>query len=223
MHHESWDGARVTVEPVLESARLVRQLEAMGSELRGLTTLVGDIQRLVPDLVGVSLTLLEENLTVTFVEPGSDAARLDALHLLAREHTPDGLPEPVDPFGPQAGVCSTLSVARTDGHGAALDLYATTPDAFDGHKDELVALCSGTGTATTTTTDTDLGFETRLRAAVAPVQVAESDEISLAIGLLAAQLELDSSDVDVMLRETAARSGLRLVHLARYVIERSLA
>jgi hypothetical protein len=211
------------VEPVLESARLVRQLEAMGSELPGLTTLVGDIQRLVPDLVGVSLTLVEENLTVTFVEPGSDAARLDALHLLSRRNAPDGLPEPDDPFGPQAGVCSTLSLALADGHGAALDLYATTPDAFEGRTDELVALCSATATTTSTAADTDLGFETRLRAAVAPVQVAESDDISLAIGLLAAQLELDSCDVDSMLRETAARAGLRLVHLARYVIDRSLA
>jgi hypothetical protein len=207
------------VEPVLESARLVRQLDAMGSAFPGVTALVRDIQRLVPDLVGVSLTLLEENLTVTFVEPGSPAARLDALQLLRRSPS-DASCEPIPPPGLQAGIGSSLSLAITDGNGAALDLYAASPNAFEGRTAALVTLCRASADATFT--DTDLGFETRLRAAVAPVQVAESDDISLAVGLLAARLDLDSRDVDSMLRDTARRTGLRLVHLARYVIDRSI-
>jgi hypothetical protein len=208
------------VEPVLESAQLVRQLEAMGSDLPGLRTLVDGIQRLVPDLVGVSLTLLEENLTVTFVEPGSVAARLDALHLLHRPPPHSSGSTVVDRLEAESGVGSSLSLAIVDGHSAALDLYATSQDAFEGRVGALVALCSAS--AGTTVADTDLSFESRLRAAVAPVQVAESDDISLAVGLLAAHLDLDSREVDTMLADAARRSGLRLVHLARYVIDRIL-
>src|SRR3954471_20458429 len=81
-------GKGATVEPVPESARIVQQLRAIGSELSGLADLVLDIQRLVPDLTGLSLTLLEEDLTVTFVRTGSPVARLDSLHLLQGQSEP---------------------------------------------------------------------------------------------------------------------------------------
>jgi len=203
MHDESWDGA--TVQPVPESARLVRQLRTMGSDVAGLTELVREIQRLVPDLVGVSLTLPEENLTVTFVENGSAAARMDALQLLREE--------------PGTGVGSSLSLAVLDGPGAALDLYADSRGAFDGRVAALTALC---GASTATVADSDLEFGTRLRAALAPIQVADSDDIDLAVGLLGDELGLAGRDAEAVLHDTARRSGVSVVHLARYIIERVL-
>src|SRR4051794_16211991 len=81
-------GNGATVEPVPESARIVQQLRAIGSELSGLADLVHDIQRLGPARVGLSLPRLGGDLPVTFVGTGSRVARLASLHLLQGQSEP---------------------------------------------------------------------------------------------------------------------------------------
>ena len=65
----------------------------------------------------------------------------------------------------------------------------------------------------------DLAFSTRLEAAATPERLAERDELDLAIGLVAARMQVTPDAAERLLRQAALRADVALPHLARVVID----
>jgi GAF domain-containing protein len=225
------------MEPVPESARLLDQLGKLDHGLPGIATLGQQIQDLVPSCIGLSLTILEDGITITLVSSSTPIASLDALQYLdggpCQTSIRDGeiqhwtharvLEEsPWQLFGEgesNFGIESTLSlpVRRDDEVTASVNLYATRPDAFDAELARIAELCGSS--VAEAVRNADLNFSTRLRAAAAPIVMAERHDVDLAIGLLAGILGLDVQTAEERLRTAAARAGISVVHLARLLKE----
>ncbi|NPD04885.1 ANTAR domain-containing protein [Nocardioides sp. zg-1308] len=174
--------------------------------------------RAVPECVALSVTLLDEDLTFTLVDP---AAR--PLATVPGAGAPGAPPAPppeeahaLDEGGwaemarerAFAGIASTISLPVVE-HGRAvlnIDLYASTAQAFHGRIDGLVdALGVWQAGAVT---NADLGFDTLRRAEAAPERLREQRLFDVAVGLLAAHLGVTTEDALALLREAAERAGI---------------
>jgi GAF domain-containing protein len=191
---------------------------------------------IVPSLVGFSLGLMPERITLTYVATSERVAQLDAVQYL------DGGPcesavagaevveiEDLDLLdedqwrlfaraGAAAGVTSTLSLPIVEEgavHGG-VNLYAGTPNAFRGHTDELAEVFGAW--APGAVTNADLSFSTRFEAARAPSRLEDLTTIDMAVGVLVAAHEVSPDEARQQLRESAARAGIPEVALALVVI-----
>jgi len=225
------------MRPVPETARVIAQLRRSGQDLPNLEELARRVEQIVPQCVGLSLSYLAEPMTFTLVSSSSPVAELDALQYLAGGPGVTAASEDavqqwrvddvLDEEGwrlfargeAAAGVASTLSLPVRDGRGVAacVNFYASTPDAFEGRVDELAAACGAL--AVDAVSNADLAFSTRLEAAATPVRLAERDELELAVGLVAARLEVTAEEAERLLRQAALRADLELTQLARVVID----
>ena len=176
--------------------------------------------RAVPDCVALSVTLLDEDLTFTLVEPareqreqrgsghaGDPGSRAEALDEdrwaeMARE----------DAFG---GIASTVSLPVVEEGRAVLtiDLYASTAHAFHDRVDGLVEALGAWQAGAVT--NADLGFETRRRAEAAPKRLREQRLQDVAVGLVAARAGLTTDDALARLREAAECAGISEAEAAR--------
>jgi GAF domain-containing protein len=227
------------VEPVPETMEAIAELAAYGDTEAAIALLrMGRLARqIVPEVVGLSLGLLEENLTFTLVASDQDIAALDAVQYLDGgpcvdvahgadpvEYHP-GSEELVDEerwrmfaeASAAAGIASTLSlpIVRHDQVVGSVNLYASTRDAFAGRHEQLASACGAW--APGAVTNGDLAFRTRLEAAKAPQRMRDRNDIDLAIGVIA---EAQRVDVDVAaerLRQAAVRAGISEAQAARVV------
>jgi hypothetical protein len=209
----------------LEGPELDDELVEMGRVARGL----------VPDLVGLSLCVISEGVTVTLVAPNSAVAALDAAQYIDGGPCVDAVTEPGDMIeadigdlldegrwtvfarsSAAAGVASSLSMSITDGEGrvtCGLNLYASTADAFSGVHDELAAALGGS--AESVVTNADLGFTTLGKAQQAPRLLRDRARIETAVGILAAQFREDLDTARARLLQAAHRAGVDPVVVAR--------
>ena len=181
--------------------------------------------RIVPDCVGLSLTLADEDLTFTLVET-------DRLHDAAGDagvttEEPSDEDAPLDEESwaqaareeAAAGVASSLCLSMVH-HGRVvgdLHLYASSPDAFRGrHQDLAVALGASASGAVT---NADLGFESRRRAEEAPRKLREQHVIEVGVGILAAREDLDLEAARERLHAAAGRAGLSDVQAAQLLVD----
>ena len=175
--------------------------------------------RTVPECVAMSVTLLEEDLTFTFVARGRD--EVDA-------SPPYGTGPPgagwhaLDEEGwaalarqqAAAGIASTVSLPVVDHDRVVLgiDLYACTPHAFDDRLEDLAtSLGAWRGGAVT---NADLAFESRRRAEQAPERLRERRLIEVAVGLLAAREGVAVESARTLLRSSARQAGIEDVQAA---------
>jgi len=190
----------------------------------------------VPECVGLSLTLVEDGITLTLVSSSLDVAQIDAMQYL------DGGPC-VAPVGDArtvqthdlglldedrwslfsrssaaAGVQSTLSLSISDGRSVVggINLYAGVPNAFEGHVDALASAFHAD--ALSAVKDADLAFSTRRAAAAAPQILAARADVQVAVGMIAAQHGVDFDGAESQLLEAAAQAGIPIQHVARAVI-----
>jgi GAF domain-containing protein len=225
------------MRPVPETAGILRRMRRSGQEVPDLQELADRVETVVPECVGLSVSYPAEPLTFTLVSSSSPVARMDALQYLAggpsvsavsEEMPRDWRAEDVlDEEGwrlfargeAAQGVASTLSLPVRDCRGvlACVNLYASTPDAFQGHVDELAAACGAL--AADAVSNADLAFSTRLEAATTAVRLAEQDELDLAVGIVAARMEVSTEAAERLLRQAALRADVALPHLARVVID----
>ncbi len=225
------------MRPVPETAGILRRMRRSGQEVPDLQELADRVETVVPECVGLSVSYPAEPLTFTLVSSSSPVARMDALQYLAggpsvsavsEEMPRDWRAEDVlDEEGwrlfargeAAQGVASTLSLPVRDCRGvlACVNLYASTPDAFQGHVDELAAACGAL--AADAVSNADLAFSTRLEAATTAVRLAEQDELDLAVGIVAARMEVSTDAAERLLRQAALRADVALPHLARVVID----
>ena len=138
--------------------------------------------RIIPECVGLSLTLYDEDLTFTLVASSLPLAELDAMQYLDggpcvqavhdKAHRLEAVEELLDEdrwalfaqASAAAGVASSLSLPVLE-HGrvvGGINLYASSADAFTGSP-QRPGLGAGPSAAGAVT-NADLAFETRLRA-----------------------------------------------------------
>ncbi|MER7070934.1 ANTAR domain-containing protein [Terrabacter sp. NPDC000476] len=227
------------MEPTPETNEALSELERFGdSELRDeLTDLTSAAKRRVPTLVGVSVTLVAENIVLTYVATAREVAVMDAvqyvdggpcIEAVAADETistdaatllDEGRWQLFAQATAAAGVRSTLSIpfgteSRVTG---GVNLYGGLSSSFRGMQSELAMLFGGW--APGAVSNADLSFSTRLEAVQAPGRLRDQTFVDQAIGLLISARDLDPDAAEERLKRAAAQAGTSVVALAQALVE----
>jgi hypothetical protein len=229
-----------SLQPLPETRQALAELVALEApDLDDRLVELGRLARdVVPDLVGLSLSVVQDGVTLTLVAPNEVLAALDATQYLdggpcvqAVEHPQApieaAMDDPLDEerwslfasASAAAGVASTLSMSTMDAAGqvtGGINLYAATRHAFSGLH-EVLATTLG-ASAEGMVTDADLGFATRERARAAPAVLLAQADIETAVGLLAAYYTVGVEEAHRRLLEAARQAGVDPSVVARVLI-----
>ena len=185
--------------------------------------------RIVPECVGLSLTLHDDELTFTLVgSPRRVAATIDSRADLPATDPPNGADdEPLDEerWADAArdraarGVASSLSLPMLqDGRVVGdVHLYASSAQAFVG-RHQALALALG-ASAAGAVTNADLAFESRRRAVEAPRRLRERHVVEVGVGILAAREDLELEVARTRLHDAAARAGISDPQAAQLLVD----
>jgi GAF domain-containing protein len=194
------------------------------------------VREIVPECVGVSLSLAEGELTFTLMVDRPGTALLDAMQYLdggpclaamsnEKVWATDDIPTDEKEWQLFAraealtGVASTLSlpVMRGGRVTGGVNLYASTPDAFDGLHDEVAEACGAW--AEGAVTNADLSFSSRVRAAATPGRLRERGVIDVASGFVAEHQDIDTTSAKEKIEDAAARAGVTVIDFARFIMD----
>jgi GAF domain-containing protein len=226
------------VQPLPETVEALRELTRFGDETiaRTLWRISSEVQRIVPEIVGVSLSLATENVTFTMTAGNQTVAKLDGVQYLAggpcEETMETGVPreyragDVVDEERWQSfarataasGVQSTLSlpILREGIVVAGVNMYASTADAFEGRHEELASVCGAW--AGGAVKNADLDFTTRFEAAETPERLRSERWVDQAVGVVMSRWGLSMDEAEERLRRAAERAGISDAEMARAVI-----
>jgi hypothetical protein len=227
------------MEPTPETDAALTELESYGDRrLReDLRALVDEAKRAVPELVGVSVSLLVEDLVLTYVASDLDTALLDAVQYLDTGPCVKAVATAdVVVTGPERlfdedewrlfaqasaaqGVRSSLSLpfVRNGVVTGGANFYGSGASTFDRHVDGLARLFGAWPPRATH--NADLEFRTRLQAAHSVANLRAARIVDRAIGVLVAQGVADPNDAEARLRQAAAQAGVPVDVLARVLLE----
>lgn len=197
-------------------------------------------RRIAPQCVGLTLTFVQDGVSFTWVSTDLGAASLDAIQYLdggpcvhAVENGDVVVDSDDNPISERAwqtfaaataraGVSSTLSIPLvSDGRVyGGLNLYGSTPRAFDGHHEELAALYGGF--AGGAVTNADLSFATMARARTAPRILADTHSSNVAVGMIMAAHGVTEAAARQRLSEVAARAGVSQGRVAEILLDTRL-
>ncbi|MCW2848238.1 MAG: hypothetical protein JWR90_2212 [Marmoricola sp.] len=226
------------LQPVVESRMALDWVASYGRNRHletSITRMGRRVREIVPECFALSLGLLEEGLTFTLVAETRQVAVLDAIQYIdggpcvaathsrmaveaSHSSTDEDLWQLFARAQSVAGVASTLSlpILREDRVVCGVNLYASTPDAFAGHHEELAEACGAW--AQGVVTNADLSFTSRLRAAAAPTRLRENAIFDAASGFVAAHQEIDTEEAAAKIREAAVRAGVSAIDVARFIL-----
>jgi GAF domain-containing protein len=240
-----WDGPlRGTphdVEPIPETQQAVDEFGPFTAQPdKDLIDVLRDhsttVERLVPSLVGLSVASVAEGVTFTLVASGEVPAVLDGLQYLGDgpclraaeeatrvERSGDGLlaEDSWQLFAlgaAEAGVGSTLTlpVMADDAVIGTVNLYASHPQAFDGHHEEIADVFGAW--APGAIRNADLSFATRHEARSAPTRLRESVLVLVATGIIARLQDVDTTTARARLAAAASLAGITPEALATTVV-----
>ena len=221
------------MEPLPETRYALRLLSQYEDSDLELTTrdIADTLSRVVPGLVGFSLTLVQRGVTMTYVSSDPGLAVLDAAQYLddgpCEEALRNGetvasdrdvMDERSWHLFAQAtaahGVRSSLSLPVTDGDRvvAGVNLYGSAPDTFE----TLAALFGASGTAAVT--NADLAFATRNEALRAPERLQDLRLIDLATGIVSTVKQVPPEIAAARLRDSAGRAGITVTEFAQWIV-----
>jgi GAF domain-containing protein len=206
-----------------------------------LLELAARIQALVPELVGMSVGQTQSGYVFTLAASSAEAAGIDASQYIdggpCVEASAEGKLEswalPTDPAAlldeerwalyarasAAEGVASSLSLPLVlNGQAVGgVNLYASTPDAFDGHHE---ALADVLGTEVTlAVANADLAFATRSAAERTGQQYTEELHVHVAVGIIAERQQVDTATARRRLAAAAQRAGITEVQAAKALIK----
>jgi hypothetical protein len=228
------------MELLPESREALMELVAMEApDLDEKLVALGRITRsMVPELVALSLTVLDDGVTFTLVAPNSAVAAVDAVQYAGGGPCVDPAGDAGEPTevrtdelldegrwsmfaraSAAAGIASTLSLSLADEAGrvtGGINLYGSTPDAFDGRHEALARALGATAHAVVR--DADLPFGTRDRARAAPGVLRDQLDVDAATGLLAAAQDLTIDQARDRLRRAAEQAGVDVSLAARVIV-----
>ena len=232
-------GFVIIVEPIEESLRAAAEFDPDIDEVKFLDELRRLSERvtaIVPECFGMSVARYDLGVTLTLVATTREAAILDALQYLDSGPCVEavevgdvlalGIEDLLDEESwrlfalgaAAAGVGSTLTlpVAVAGVVTGSVNLYATTPHAFDRHHRALASvLGSWAGAATT---NADLSFSTRETARQAPRVLADKALVETAAGFVMAAAGISADEAYQRLVDAAQRAGLSEVQVAEAVV-----
>lgn len=225
------------IGPTPRTAEALRELARQGEVSLGieLYAMAGRVRALVPELIGLSLGVVGDGVTLTLAASAEELAALDAVQYL------DGGPcvaaadraEPVEAdlvdlldeddwqlyarAGAAHGVASTLSLPLTDGDQVigSVNLYAGTPDAFRGLHEQIAEAVGSD--ARLAVTNADLSFRTRATAQEAPERLRADSDINIALGIISAEQEVTIPVARQRLLQAASRAGITEAQAARAI------
>lgn len=232
----------VIVEFIPETQTVINDLIRHGEPGVGevLLDLAARARAIVPDLVGVSVGQTRLGVVFTLAATSVQAASVDAAQYLDGGPCVDastlgtaeawrGRSSPADVMDEDRwatytrataaeGVASSLSLPLTiDGETVGgVNLYASTPDAFDGHHDALARALGAD--VHSMVANADLSFTTREDARQTVHRLADKDLVNQAMGILAARHDLDIGVARERLASTARRAGITEIQAAHVVI-----
>lgn len=209
---------------LLDDEELLPRLRELGREL---------VAR-VPAAVGLSISLIEHEVTFTVASSAPQVLVLDAVQYVddgpclaaMRDDTvlswaDDDAEERWRVFSSAsaaAGVRSTLSlpIVRDGAVIGGFNLYAASTDAFDGRHDEIAELLGAW--ADGATTNADLSFSTRDRARMAPQELRDQTRLALAAALLARAVPCDQDVALDRLRQASYQAATPLASVVDGII-----
>lgn len=222
------------LEPLPETAQALRELARHGEVALGveLHAMAQRVRAVVPTLVGLSLSAVEDGLVLTVVSSAEQLAALDAVQYLdggpcvAGVDRREVLDVAVDDLFDEdrwqlyaqasaaLGVASSLSLPITDGDTVigGVNLYASDDDSFDG-RHVVVAEAVGADAAMAVR-NADLSMRSLQSAAEAPARIRESGDVAIACGIISAHHDVDITVALERLRRAAARAGISEVQAA---------
>lgn len=227
------------MEPLPETRAALERLANLGDG--GLAPAVLEMgeraKEIVPDCVGLSLSIVEDDVTLTLVATDQELAVLDAVQYLfggpcVTAATEDETIEVnrEDLFDERRwlmyarataarGVASSLSLPILRGGQVVggVNLYAATPKAFEGMHEELAHALGAS--AAGAVSNADLEFSSRLRAGDAAHRIEDRHEVDLAVGVIATLEHVDLVTARERLRQAAARAGVTEGQAARAVVD----
>jgi GAF domain-containing protein len=228
----------VRVEPIPEVEAAAEELAALSDGwdlLDGLRTMAQLASVLVPSCVGISLTVIVDGEAYTVTATDSASSALDAAQYLGggpcvdaaldrREiNMTDVLDESRWQFFEQAaassGVRSSLSLPVGDSDGeppAALNLYASEPDAFKG-REELLARAFG-ASSDWIVRNAHLSFRTRNAARELPRRLEEKERIEMAVGVLMGARGLSREEARERLLTAAQRASAPVDDVVKIIL-----
>lgn len=188
---------------------------------------------IVPDCVGLSLMVVADGPTYTLVASDERFASLDAVQYFyegpanAVLDTQQPVEVNIDALmdegrwltfaraTSETGIASTLSMplVRSGDVVGAVNLYASVPDAFNGHHGSLADALGAS--ADNAITNSDLTFSTREEAAKAPRELSDQFDIDGALGIIAGAKDVDIPTAKARLEHAAARAGITEAQAAR--------
>ena len=223
------------MEPIPETRQVLERLMEHGDvgAAARVVRLGREAKAVVPECVGLSLSLLAEGVVFTLVATSTEIAALDAVQYLeggpcvsSADRDQPVVSWPGDRATEEqwqlfsatsaaAGIRSTLTLPiETDGHVVgAINLYAATPTAFDDHHDDLARALGAS--AQHAIRNADLDFDTRREASAAPQRLEERQDIDIALGLIASRADLTIAGARERLAQAAARAGITDAQAAR--------
>ena len=227
------------MEPIPETREALRRLARLGDTQLGpeLAEAASALRRCVQGLVGFSISVLEQDITFTYLTSAEAPAGLDAVQYL------DGGPceQAVDSgevvevvhedllhegqwqlfaqaSGPWVWRARSLCPCWTEtGWWAASTCTGRRADTFDGRHEELAALFGAW--APGAVTNADLSFDSRIRAARAVDRLEDLAVVDLAVGVLVAAQTIPPSEARHRLDRAAARAGVSVVDVARLLVD----
>jgi GAF domain-containing protein len=225
------------VEPIPQTVEALRELARQGEVSLGveLYAMARRVRAVVPELIGLSLGVVEDGVTLTLVASEDQLAALDAVQYLDGGPCVEGVDsaEVLDvPIGDlldedrwhlyaracaATGVASSLSLPITAGDRVVggVNLYASTADAFTGLHAE-VADAVGAD-AEFAVTNADLSLSTLKQAMEAPARVREGGDINIALGIISEAQGVNIPIARERLRNAAARAGITEAQAARAI------
>jgi transcriptional regulator with GAF, ATPase, and Fis domain len=227
------------LEPIPESVEAMVERDAafdddtLLDQLRGVSE---QVQELVPDCIGMSVALLEDDIVLTLVATEAEIAVLDAMQYLGNGPCVRGAEtgEVVELNGSElldeerwrifarasaaSAVVSTLTlpIMSESKVVGSVNLYAGSAQAFTGLHQELARALNAW--APGAVTNADLSWSTRAQAQEMPRKLRERARFDTAVGLLAAREELTIEEAGQRLLDAARRAGVSLTRIVQAVI-----
>jgi len=224
------------MEPIPESLEALRSLSQLSDHdmIADLRAAASGVQQLIPDCVAVSFTFREGALTFTLTTTSDETRIVDGAQYLddgpCEVSARDGEAVEVDDVldeerwrlfaqaSAASGVRSSLSLPlrRGDQPYGSVNLYGSTPTAFQGREGELArAFGAAVGDAVA---NADLSMASMERARQAPSVVFRADKVDMAVGVLSEREGISPIDARARLLDAAGRSGVDIGQLAELLI-----
>jgi GAF domain-containing protein len=227
------------MEPIPESVEAMAERDAVMEDddlldrLRAVSTRV---QELVPDCIGMSVAIYDDDLVLTLVATDAEIAVLDSMQYLADGPCVRALQSPgmLELNGAEVtdeeewrifalasaavGVASTLTMPVVmDGRVVgSVNLYAGSGHAFTGLHEQVAEVVGAW--APGAIENADLSFSTRKLAEQAPARLREQARFDTAVALHAAYEDLTLDESRIRLTRAAEQAGVSLTRIARAIM-----